>query len=494
MNLLFDNLFIFELANNHQGLLEHAEYIIDKISVLVSKYKINAAVKLQYRDLDTFIHPDFKERDDVKHIPRFLQTRMSEDDFFSLVSKIKQADILACVTPFDENSVDLCVKHGVDIIKVASCSATDYPLLEKIVLTKKPVIISTGGKYFWEMDNIYNFFTHRNAEFALLHCVSLYPAENSHIQLNCIEKMINRYPNVPIGYSGHESPENMLIPQMAFAKGAGLFERHIGHETNKIHLNAYSTEVDKAEAWVEAVLAAKEICGDKNKKYIEDSELKSINELSRGVYASKNIKIGEKISGNDVFFAMPCQDRQLQSGQFAESIIATKDYSVNEAIFEKSPKVSNGIRNIIHDVKGMLYEAKIVIGSEFVVELSHHYGIDHFREYGATIVNIVNREYCKKIIIVLPGQKHPIHYHKSKEETFQVLSGSLHLELKNEEVDISTGRIFTVEREMEHGFSSVHGCIFEEVSTTHVKMDSFYNDTAINSLSLELRKTHLKEW
>ena len=57
-------------------------------------------------------------------------------------------------------------------------------------------------------------------------------------------------------------------------------------------------------------------------------------------------------------------------------------------------------------------------------ELSHHFGIDRFEEEGATIISVVNREYCKKLIVLLPGQDHPMHSHQKKEETFHVLYGS----------------------------------------------------------------------
>ena len=68
---IFNDLFIFEMANNHQGSVEHGRKIIQYLGDLKHQYGINAAVKFQYRDLDTMIHPDFISRRDVKHIPRF---------------------------------------------------------------------------------------------------------------------------------------------------------------------------------------------------------------------------------------------------------------------------------------------------------------------------------------------------------------------------------------------------------------------------------------
>ena len=95
---------------------------------------------------------------------------------------------------------------------------------------------------------------------------------------------------------------------------------------------------------------------------------------------------------------------------------------------------------------------------------------------------------------MLPGQKHPDHFHKVKEESFQVLYGTLTLTLNGETKDIPTGGVVTVERNMHHAFTSVNGCIFEEISTTHVKNDSYYADEVIAKKDLMERKTILETW
>lgn len=157
---IFENLIIFEMANSHQGDIHHVLNIIKEMGKITKEYNINAAVKLQYRDLDSFIHPNVRDRSDVPHIERFLSTRLSVEQFNKLVMAIRDNGMLAMSTPFDEKSVDICVSQNLDIIKIASCSAKDWPLLEVVAKTKKPVIISTGGLSFSDMDNLYSFFRH----------------------------------------------------------------------------------------------------------------------------------------------------------------------------------------------------------------------------------------------------------------------------------------------------------------------------------------------
>lgn len=494
---IFDDLFIFEMANSHQGSVEHGINIVHAMGRIARKYNIRAAVKLQYRNLDTFIHPDFKERTDVKHIPRFMGTRLNYGQFSQIVEAIREEGLVTMVTPFDEDSVEWCMDQGIDILKVASCSSLDWPLLEALTQTGKPLILSTGGKTLSDIDKLYNFLTHRRQRFAFLHCVAEYPAPAEHLQLDFIDRMHRRYPDVAIGYSGHEDPDDNTVAMLAVAKGAQILERHVGLPTETIKLNAYSMNPEQADAWVKAAQAAKDMCNLKksNTKYISQEELDSLNSLMRGVYAKRDIEEGEELTNDDVFFAMPCQDRQMSSGEFYEGVAASKGYKKNEAIFEKKKLTDiNLARTVIHDVKGMLYEAGIALGDEFEAELSHHFGMQHFRQYGAVIISIVNREYCKKLIAVLPGQRHPEHTHKVKEETFQLLYGDLTVELENKSIEMKPGDIQTVLRGEKHAFSSKSGAVFEEISTTHIKNDSYYEDPRISRLDPMERKTKVIKW
>ncbi len=497
MNKYFEDLIIFEMANSHQGSVEHGINIIREMGKIARKHNVKAAVKLQYRNLDTFIHPDYKGRTDVKHIPRFESTRLTFEQFGELVEAVKEEGMITMSTPFDEDGVEWCMDHGIDVIKIASCSAMDWPLLEAAAAANKPLIISTGGKTIQDIDKIYNFFTHRKCEFAFLHCVAEYPVPMERIQLDFMDKLRKRYRDVVIGYSGHEDPNDHTVPMLAIAKGARILERHVGLPTDEIKLNAYSMSPEQADKWVESIQLAKNICAMKKEdtKYISQEELDSLTSLKRGVFVKHDVKAGQELTREDVFFAMPCTDGQLTSGEFTEGMVATKDYKVNEAMFEKKVITDvNLARSVIHDAKGLLFEAGIALGNDFEVELSHHYGMKHFRQTGAILISVINREYCKKLLIVLPGQNHPMHMHKLKEETFQLLYGDLEVTIGDKSRTMLPGDIQTVYRNEMHSFSSRTGAIFEEVSTTHVNGDSYYEDARINKMDYMERKTIIKNW
>ena len=110
----------------------------------------------------------------------------------------------------------------------------------------------------------------------------------------------------------------------------------------------------------------------------------------RGVWTKREIKAGETLNYEDVFFAMPLQEGQLVSGRFLAGLAADRDYHPNEALSASLRPDTKSKKEIvyhsIHAIKGMLNEAKVPVGHDFSVELSHHYGIERFQEVGAAII------------------------------------------------------------------------------------------------------------
>ena len=144
-NEIFNNLFVLELANNHWGDVERGIKMIEEFSQVVRFNNIKAAIKLQFRDIDSFVHPDYTDDKQNKYIEKTTAKRLTKKEYKILIDKIKNVGCITMTTPFDEKSVDLCVEFDLPIIKVASSDINDWPLLEKIASTKKPVILSSGG-------------------------------------------------------------------------------------------------------------------------------------------------------------------------------------------------------------------------------------------------------------------------------------------------------------------------------------------------------------
>lgn len=494
----FNDLFILDLANNHQGNLRHALNIIKAAGAVVKKRGVKAALKFQFRQLDSFIHPAYKKRKDIKHIHRFMNTHLKRADFETLTKEVQQQGMLTMCTPFDEASVDVIIDMNLDIIKVASCSASDWPLLEKITETNRSVVISTAGLSVNQLDQLVSFLEHRRTNFALMHCVALYPTPVDKLNLNQIEFLKTRFPDAPIGFSTHEEPDNYAAIKIAYAKGARLFERHIGLETKKHKLNPYSSTPSQIDKWIQSYFVVVQACGGQQRSPATPEEIASLKSLMRGVFAKKPIKKLGVINRNDVFFAMPLLEDRLTSGEWHKGIIADKDYRRNEPLQASLANLEVLSQELIYQimlqVKGMLNKARVFIGQESSVEISHHYGLERFREFGCVIVDCINRAYCKKLIIQLPRQKHPYHYHKKKEETFQLLDGDLEVEIEGTRFKLKPGDTVLIQPKQWHKFHTLDGAIFEEVSTTHFDDDSFYEDERIARIPREKRKTTIANW
>lgn len=494
----FENLFTLEMANNHQGSVDHGLKIIKECGVVVHDAGVRAALKLQFRDIDTFIHPADKKKSANKHVPRFLSTKLSKKDFRSLVDATKKAGMVSMATPFDEASVDLLKELDVEILKIASCSAKDWPLLEKAAGAGKPMIVSVGGMTISEIDRLVSFLEHRYVHFALMHCVAIYPTPSDKLNLARIEVLRARYPHIVIGFSTHEEPENMTAIQIAYAKGARIFERHVGVPTKTITLNAYSSTPEQLSRWIASWKVARDAEGSRDftPDSKEDADLAS---LRRGVFAKKPLKKGQSIKRSDVYFAFPYREGQLSSGDFKEGVVtADRGYKKDDAIAHEArdftPDERDFIYHPIHEVKAMLRMANVALPLDFALELSHHYGLEHFRRVGVVIIDVINRDYCKKILVQLPGQEHPYHHHLQKEEAFHVLSGILEIEMEGRRMTLHPGDVAIVPRGVKHRFWTDTGVIFEEVSSTHFNNDSFYEDPAISNLPREARKTKLSSW
>lgn len=494
-------LFVFDIANNHSGDVKHGLKIIRETSEVCKKFEDDFifGFKFQYRDLDSFIHPDYKNRKDINYVKRFSETKLTDLEFGLMKDEIEKNGFFSVCTPFDENSVDLIEKQNFDIIKVASCSFTDWPLLEKIVKTDKPIIASTAGATIKEMDKVISFLEHRDKKIVIMHCVGEYPTQKEYLQLNQIDLLKKRYPEITIGFSTHEEPDNVDSITIAIAKGAKVFERHVNVKSEKYSINAYSSTPEQIDRWLQSAQDTYKICGigGNNRHSITEKERADLKKFKRGVFTKTDVKKGEILREEDIFYAFPCNEGQVLANDISKYIqyIPIKDIRTNEAINFNDLTTKNlreDVLKVIRKLKDIVLKSHIALPNKMELELSHHYGIEKYEEFGAAILNCINREYCKKLIILLPHQKHPSHYHEKKEETFQVLYGEMNLDLNGEKKLLKSGDIRTVERKMGHSFSSEKGCIFEEVSTTHYKDDSFYSDEEIKNN--KNRKTHMTFW
>ena len=342
-HIIFEDLFVLEMANNHYGKLDRALKIVREYSRIVRFNNVRAAIKFQLRDVDSFIHHAFRDRTDIRYIKKTIDTQMPRENFVALAEAIKKAGCIPMATPFDERSVDFCVELALPILKLASSDVNDWELIEKIAKTRKPVICSTGGTSLKDLDDLVTFFENRNLPLAINHCVSLYPCEDSDLEINQIDFLRNRYPNHVIGLSTHEYHDWDASLQIAYAKGARTFERHIDVDDDGMPVSPYCSLPSQIDSWFKAYNRAKVMCGGsgETRRNVGDHEAKYLNALVRGVYAKRDLPAGHVIQQDhleqDVYLAIPLQKgqiscRELMSGETLQAPVAKDEPIMIDAI------------------------------------------------------------------------------------------------------------------------------------------------------------------
>jgi D-lyxose ketol-isomerase len=199
----------------------------------------------------------------------------------------------------------------------------------------------------------------------------------------------------------------------------------------------------------------------------------------------------------DVYFAFPPQEDQFTACDWSkyalfETLAPIKKDEALLPVNVRRNDTREAVQSIAQKVRQLVETSKIAVPSGIDLEISHHYGLEKFEEVGLTLLTVVNRAYCKKLLVSLPGQRHPEQYHKQKEETFLVLFGELHILLDGRERVCNPGDVVNIEPGVRHAFVSPTGAVIEEISSTHFKDDSYYTDESI--MKNKNRKTYLKFW
>jgi len=493
-----DDLFILDLANNHFGDVKHAITVVKAMAKVTKANGVHAAIKLQLRNLDTFVHASMRDSDH-RYVRRFLDTSLSVDDFKRITDAIRNEGLTVMATPFDESSIDNFEDLGIEILKIASASANDIPLLAAAADTKYPIVASSGGLTQFEVDDLYSKLLESGNEFALMHCVSIYPSPSETLQMLQIKNFRNRYVGTPIGWSTHEDPDDPFPVVIAKTLGASLFERHVGVNSDKYQLNNYSSTPEQLERWIDAYRRSAEMLGSEVRLPSTEAEVDSLKSLRRGYFITQDLEEGSDLSDAYESAFPVVDDNQLTTADQipSETVVSTPVKAGSPMlretlIFTGDAGDSRQLKRIVFEVRATLARAGVHLNREASIELSHHYGIDRFREFGATLITVLNRDYAKKLVVMLPRQKHPTHRHMKKEETFQLLWGDLDLTINGKKHTMQPGQVLTVERGSWHKFQSNYGAVVEEISTHAFSADSDYEDEVINNNSS--RKTELNAW
>lgn len=229
-----DTFFIAEIGKNFiqqeepqtaEENLEHAIALVDAaVEAGADAVKFQTHVREdEVLDLD-FTSPHFKGSDRYSWVGRNEAGTPLEEFWRPLAAHCQEKDILFFSTPMSRLAAEKLDQVGVPFWKVGSGDVQDYVLLDYLIATKKPIIISSGMVSLAELDEVVRYITDAGSPLVVLYCVSQYPCPPEQFNLGTIEHLIETYPDVVVGFSDHSITHDAVTG--ALALGAKVIEKH----------------------------------------------------------------------------------------------------------------------------------------------------------------------------------------------------------------------------------------------------------------------------
>jgi N-acetylneuraminate synthase len=267
-----------EIGINHNGELANALALIDHAADAGCN-----AVKFQKRTPEVCTPRDQWdiERDTpwgrMTYIDYRHRVEFGYDEYAAIDEHARQRGIDWFASPWDVDSVDFLEQFDLPAFKVASASLTDDELLVRLRQSGRAVILSTGMSTMRQIRHAVEVLGSDNI--VLCHATSTYPAKASELNLKMIHTLQGEFPNVPIGYSGHETGLQTTVA--AVALGAVFIERHVTLDRSMWGSDqAASIEPQGLQRLVRDIRVVSEALGDGVKR-VYDGERAAMAKLRR---------------------------------------------------------------------------------------------------------------------------------------------------------------------------------------------------------------------
>lgn len=293
-------LVVAEIGNNHEGDFAAAQKLVREAAACGV-----GAVKFQ-----TFRTEHYVNRADEARFLRLKSFELGFDQFESLARLARSLGLLFLSTPFDLTSAEF-LKDIVDAYKVASGDNNFYPLIQRVVASGKPTIISTGMCDLSQVKRTVNVVRRicggngLGKRLALLHCVASYPVTPDQAALESIGHLKRSFPDLTIGYSDHTVGIDAAL--LSVALGARIIEKHFTLDKNYSDFRDHKLSADPAEMrqLVDKVKTAELLIGDRKGKSIQLCEKPMIPLVRRAIAAGADLPRGHRLRMQDLTWLRP---------------------------------------------------------------------------------------------------------------------------------------------------------------------------------------------
>lgn len=324
---------IAEIGLNHQGDIKLAKKLVDLAKAAgadCAKFQKRSLKKVYKKDVLKNIEKE--EQGGQYVLKNIIKCELSDNEIIEISNYCEKVGIMFMCTPWDEDSLNLLASLNVPAYKVGSPDLTNLPLLRKMALLRKPMIISTGMSFVSEIEQVVRFLNDINADFILLHCNSTYPAPYHDINLKFMLKL-KALSGKLVGYSGHDKGISVSIA--AVAMGAKVIEKHITIDRNMEGTDhRASLEPEEFKELVKQIRIVEEALGDEVRG-MSRGEYLNRQALSKSLVATKNLKKGHILNYSDIDVKSPGKGTNpLKLDHFIGKKLIQRDIKADEYLLE----------------------------------------------------------------------------------------------------------------------------------------------------------------
>ena len=319
---------IAEIGLNHNGSVELAEEMIRSAALSGATF-----VKFQKRHPEslataTFLDAPFPKCPALGSTQREVRERLelTLDEYRHLRDLATSLGLIFFASAFDIPSLEFLMQVEVPVIKIASHSITNGPLLKAVAGLGIPVIASFGGTTEEDRDKAINILS--GNPLVILHCVSSYPTPDHLALIDTIGYLRERY-QLPVGFSSHENGIDISVA--AALLGAVVIERHYTLDRSMIGLDqAISLEPNEFGEMAQKIRRLEKTRGIS--QGLQEGETAAKYSYHVGIYARKQIKEGTMISEDDIEFKQPLVSSDIYfTGLEMEDVVGKRTSRTVEA-------------------------------------------------------------------------------------------------------------------------------------------------------------------
>jgi sialic acid synthase len=296
---------IAEIGHNHQGSLKTAKELFQA----AAECGVDAA-KLQKRDNRSLYTADFfnKPYDNENSFGATYgehreALEFGKVEYEELQAEAQRVGTAFFATAFDIRSADFLAELGVPAYKIASGDLKNTPLLKHVAKIGKPMIVSTGGGTMDDVQRAYDAIMPINPRLCLMQCTCGYPAEFAELDLRVIASYREAFPEVVIGYSGHDN--GIAMPLAAYMLGARIIEKHFTlNRAMRGTDHRFSLEPVGMKKMIRDLKRVRLALGDGRKK-VYASEAGPALKMGKKLVAARDLPAGHLLTSADIAMKSP---------------------------------------------------------------------------------------------------------------------------------------------------------------------------------------------